>query len=301
LVDVAARFDVVVATVWNSVAWLERLVAAHSHVLPAYYVQDYEPLFYPEGSPERAEAAASYTQLPGAVLFAKTRWLQEVVQTHHPDVTVHKVLPSLDHQVYYPRPRAPRQGLRVVAMVRPKTPRRGAERTVRLFGRLQQVLGPAVQWHVFGADAALPDMQALANQAAMTQHGVLRRPQVAELLASCDVFVDLSDYQAFGRTALEAMACGCMPVVPRRGGCDEFAQHGVNAWVVNTDDEQACFDGLLELITQPARVAQMQQAGLETAARYSTLSAALSEYALLEQHAQEWRAKQRQLMLGGLC
>ena len=53
-------------------------------------------------------------------------------------------------------------------------------------------------------------------------YGTLKRQEVADLLGRCDVFIDLSDYQAFGRTALEAMACGCTSVVPMHGGAEEY-------------------------------------------------------------------------------
>ena len=56
--------------------------------------------------------------------------------------------------------------------------------------------------------------------------GLLQREEVAALLAETDVFLDLSIYQAFGRTALEAMACGATAVVPRRGGVWEFVEQG---------------------------------------------------------------------------
>lgn len=291
LLPLAKQYDVVVATVWNSVDWLERVVHAHAHVLPAYYVQDYEPLFYAPGTPEHEAARRSYTQVPGALLFAKTRWLQEQVQAQHPGLVVHKVRPSLDHGVFCPQPRPAGAGIEVVAMVRPKTPRRGAQRTMRVLARLKHVLGDELSVHVFGADAQSPEFATLEQGFEFVNHGVLGRAQVAALLGRCDVFVDASDYQAFGRTALEAMACGCAVLVPKEGGCDEFSVHQHNALVVDTLDESACFDALLALFTDAAALYRMQMAALATAAGFSVQAAAVSECLLFEQAAQDWRGK----------
>ena len=100
-------------------------------------------------------------------------------------------------------------------------------------------------------------------------------------MQSSDVFLDMSSYQAFGRTALEAMACGCTAVVPRRGGVWEFAEDGDNALVVDTMDLDATFHALARLVHDRDRLASLQEAARETAARYSVLRAAISEYVIL--------------------
>src|SRR5262249_4306051 len=49
----------------------------------AYYVQDYEPLFYPPNSDRWTKAYQSYTALKEAMLFAKTQWLCDIVYANH--------------------------------------------------------------------------------------------------------------------------------------------------------------------------------------------------------------------------
>ncbi|WP_350475856.1 glycosyltransferase [Microcella sp.] len=65
----------------------------------------------------------------------------------------------------------------------------------------------------------------------------MRREEVAALLRASHFFLDLSDYQAFGRTAVEAMASGCVPVVPALGGARETIEDGISGIVVDTFDE----------------------------------------------------------------
>src|SRR4029453_14826858 len=86
----AAAFDCVVATIFHSTMLARLITDAHPHVAAAYYVQDYEPWLFPEGSEECQIARDSYALVPGATLFAKSEWLRETVFERH-GVQVEKV------------------------------------------------------------------------------------------------------------------------------------------------------------------------------------------------------------------
>ena len=288
LLELSRDFDVVVATAAHSMEWVARIVAAHRQILPAYYVQDYEPWFFAEGSPDARAAAASYARVPGALLFVKTHFLARTLEElQGVDATV--VAPSLDHATYYASERHTQASVRMTAMVRPQTPRRAAPRTMRVLRDLARRHGERVEIHVFGCESNDERFIALERDFAFINHGVLRRPEVAELLRDSDVFVDLSDYQAFGRAALEAMASGCIPIVPLAGGGAEFAVDGDNALLVDTTSEQACVDAIAGLIASPDRRLQMRSAALATAARFSMRGAALSELQAMATASVAWR------------
>lgn len=288
LLAITEGYDVVVGTIFTSMKLVEKVVSVYPHILPAYYVQDYEPLFTEEGSAKWKEACESYTLVPGACLFAKTQWIIDEVKRNH-GIEVHKVQPSIDHEVYKPALRISDGRIHVAAMIRPKTPRRGAGRTMRLFKRLHEVHGNRIALHIFGCDDADANFQNLERNFPFVNHGILNRPQVAALLSKCDIFIDLSDYQAFGRTGLEAMACGCVSVVPEAGGANEYAVTGQNALVVNTRDEAVCFGIVSGVLSRHNTLWRLRIAGLITAARYSTHAAAISEWALLDQQLRVWR------------
>jgi len=277
---VAQGFDVVVATLYSTIALLAEIVAAAPQILPAYYAQDYEPLFFTEGTDAWQEARASYTRLPGMPIFAKTDWIRDQIETVH-GVPVAKVSPSLDHDVYSPVPRAMDGPLRVTAMIRPGTPRRGAGRTMDLLSRLHSLHRGRVEISLFGCDRDDPGLADLRQDVPSEMLGTLTRPQVAALLQRTDIFVDMSDFQAFGRTALEAMACGAVALVPAEGGSDEYAIDGINAMVADTMDVAACLRRLDTLIRDPGLLDRMRLAALDTAATFTPRRAALSELSVL--------------------
>jgi len=272
----AEEYDVVVATVYTSVELVSRICQVHRAILPAYYVQDYEPLFFNEGTNDWQVAYDSYTKIPNAMLFAKTQWLVDTVRAKH-DLLVHKVEPSIDHEVYRTVPRGDTGRIRLSAMIRPQTPRRGAERTMRLLSKIWQSHGGNVEIELFGCSENDSSFDLLPKGFDYKNSGVLNRPEVAALLGRSDFFIDLSDYQAFGRTALEAMACGCAAMVPVYGGTDEYAIDGVNSLIVDVYDDNECFQRLDALLRAPAELYAMQLAGLRTAAKYSVHAAAMSE------------------------
>jgi glycosyltransferase involved in cell wall biosynthesis len=92
----------------------------------------------------------------------------------------------------------------------------------------------------------------------------------------------MSVYQAFGRTALEAMACGATAIVPTIGGVWEFVRDAENALAVDTLGPEAAIAALDALVADRELLERLQANALQTAERYSTIRAALSEYLLFE-------------------
>ncbi len=247
--------------------------------MPAYYIQDYEPLFFDKDTRQWKEAHQSYTLIKNALLFAKTNWLREVVGKEH-DVQVEKVLPSLDHRIYFPSISMTRRAkwpVRIAAMIRPSSPRRAPQRTLRVLKQVKQKFGPRVEIHLFGCQDQEFATYKLDHGFEYENHGELIREEVANLLRQSDIFVDFSDYQAFGRTGIEAMACGCAVVLPKDGGVHEFAIHHVNSLIVNSKHENECYAAIEELVESQELRLKLQQNALEKVQEYSPLRAARSE------------------------
>ncbi|MDW8399363.1 MAG: glycosyltransferase family 4 protein [Acetobacteraceae bacterium] len=244
----------------------------------AYYVQDYEPLFYAVGTTEHALALASFTVLRGCTHFAKTRWLAGLVRAAHGHETA-LVVPSIDHTIYRPAARRPGGGRPVVvAMVRPSTPRRAPRRTLALLGRVAAGEFGEAEAVAFGADAEEIAAHGMALPPGVRLAGRLRQTEVAELLRGADLFLDLSDYQAFGRTAAEAMASGCIVLAPRLGGASDFIADGIGGFLADTCDPAAVNSALRRMLSlSEAERRAMRLAGLEAVAGFTPVRAAISE------------------------
>ena len=279
----AAAFDVIVATLWSTPALIAPFAAQHPEKTYVYYVQDYEPWFFPNDPDNKAVALDSYTVIPGMVLMAKTDWICRTVESRH-ERRVLRVAPSLDHRIYRPRADAKMgEAATVVAMIRPSTPRRAPIRTLRTLKALVAAVGDQVRIEVFGcaegdlAPFVKDKAPRLLDGFTFQNHGVLPSDGVATLMQAADIFVDLSDYQAFGRTGLEAMACGCAVVLPACGGVHEYAVDGSNAVIVQPTDIDETVRRLTELVRDAESRREMQRRAIETASRYCIGRASLSE------------------------
>lgn len=278
----ARSFRVAIATIFHSTELLEEIVRRQPEVLPAYFVQDYEPWFVEPGTPQRKQAERSYELIPGCQLLALSPWVCEVLEEKH-GVSVHKIWGSLDTGTFYPDfDRRARGGLAdsepfiVTAMIRPSTPWRGAARTLRLLAAAKERFGDRLQVEVFGAGPAEIAAVTDAPDFDFVAHGTLGRGAVATLLRRASIFVDFSDFQAFGRTALEAMACGCAVIAPRSGGVGDFGIAGENILLVDSEDEDACQRALSSLIEDRALCSTLGGRGARTGAEYSVHRSALS-------------------------
>lgn len=258
-----AGFDAVVATVFFTVDWVRdalRLAAAGASgpsgataasvstaPVAGYYIQDCEPLFFEPGSVDHRRALASY-HVEGFRLFCKTAWnAEEVSRLGVPRPQV--IGPSFQYELFMPGERV-RQArpVRIGAMVRPSTPRRAPQLTVDVLAEVAERFGDAVRIVVVGVGAGDPMLAPLAATTNVELRGHVSPPQMGVLLASLDVFADLSTYQAMGLTAMEAMASGVAVVGPMRGGLGEIVEDGRSGLLVDTQDPRACVAAIARLV-----------------------------------------------------
>ncbi len=240
LVEAARGFDAVIGTAHYSVPWMLPLARLSSPPVLGYCIQDYEPLFYAEGSEDFRRALASYGLVPGMKRFSKSKWNADEV-TARTGLECALVSASFDAEVFRPRlPEPAASPVRVAAMVRPSTPRRQPGLTVDVMRSLAEKLGGAVEIVLFGSDRSDPALRAFRLDFPHRFLGVLDDRRLSALLSQVHVFADLSTYQALGVASLEAMASGAAVVVPKAGGADTFARHEVNALAVDTSSREAC-------------------------------------------------------------
>lgn len=248
----AKDYDYIIATANFSVEWLKG--CDEKGMRMGYYIQDYEPMFYKENSFEQKRAKHSYEIFERMKLFSKTQWTaNQVYKNHNREVCV--VGESFEERIFAPRQRKSvmcEDVVRICAMIRPTSPRRNAEMTMKILKKLKEEFKDKIDIVIFGLKINDPDFRFLEYNFNFTNLGILQSENLAKLFGECDIFIDLSIFQAMGLTAMEAMASGLAVVVPKDGGSTEFALHEVNAIVVNSLNFEESLMGISRLIENQA-------------------------------------------------
>ncbi|QXD32528.1 glycosyltransferase [Candidatus Pelagisphaera phototrophica] len=286
LFSYACNFNVVVATIFTSVKLLSEIIDRYSNIIPAYYIQDYEPWIVDKKSELYNEALNSYNLVSPNNCFAKTKWLCDTLMKKH-NVKVHKIKPSVDHNIYYcarSKQDSKNKTINICAMIRPKTPRRNAEMTMKVLSKVKNSNPEFINILIFGCDEEDPFFKNCHRNFDYSNYGHITREGVSKILRKSHIFLDLSVYQAFGRTGLEAMACGCVPVLPKSGGVYEYAISRVNAAIVDTNEgsENEIIDNINSLLKDRSKLSDYREEGIKTAKRFTIEESAWSEIAFFE-------------------
>jgi glycosyltransferase involved in cell wall biosynthesis len=92
--------------------------------------------------------------------------------------------------------------------------------------------------------------------------------RLAELYSTADVFLDGSDFQGFGRPALEAMACGAACVLTHVGGVSEYARDEENCLLVPPKQPAAFAEAMLRILRARDLKQKLVAGGLATVQEY---------------------------------
>ena len=101
---------------------------------------------------------------------------------------------------------------------------------------------------------------------------------LAEVLPVADVLLLPSLHESFGLVALEAMACGVVPVVTDQGGAGDFIEDGVNGYLLDPQDVAGMSEAVLRLLESPALREQMAEDAQRDAAGDFGVSCVLKQY-----------------------
>ncbi|MBN2038044.1 MAG: glycosyltransferase family 4 protein [Chitinispirillaceae bacterium] len=95
------------------------------------------------------------------------------------------------------------------------------------------------------------------------------RDDVIPLMKSATVLAIPSHVESFGRTIIEAWACGLPVVSTDAGGPAEIIRHGENGMLVPPNDPKTLADALEEILSHPEKQAALRTAGLAKAQEFS--------------------------------
>lgn len=88
---------------------------------------------------------------------------------------------------------------------------------------------------------------------------------VEKLLPQCDILLMPSEHEAFGLAALEAMACGLVPVATRVGGVPELITDEMDGFLEAVGDIEAQAQRVVRLLEDVSLYERMAQAARQTA------------------------------------
>ncbi len=231
---------VAVATLWTTAPLVQEIVKAGKAETSAYDLQDFEAWFYDDQTEQRRV----YDTYPMIEHHAVTsQWLGDLMAERGIDA---RVIPhGTDPFRLYPYPKQERSEVRVIAMARPETPRRGFENLVAAF-RLVHQKRPDVRFLIYGT----PKLAQYGDLGfPYVDLGLIKdRDELRKQYNEADIFVDPSHFQGFGQPALEAMACQVACVLTNVGGVHEYAKDGYNALMIPPRNPEACCDAVLRLL-----------------------------------------------------
>lgn len=267
-------FDFLVATLFTTVPTIERLHAVYPNSIKSYYVQDIENHF---DEALTAMAESSYRRMADGFVFVKTRYLENELRRTY-GVKAQLIPPTVDTDRFNPKHRisSPAGTLTACGMVRTSTPRRNPFGTYKVLASALTRHGPdKFKAIVFGSThEELEGMLALHGEDTAPPSGLeflgnLNRAEVASILHKCDLFLDFSEWQAFGRSGLECMAAGCIPILPLTGGSSDYAVHGRNAFLVNSSDVEAGIKLIDQVLDNMYNLGRMREAAVTHATQFS--------------------------------
>lgn len=120
-----------------------------------------------------------------------------------------------------------------------------------------------------GPERSQPEMVALARKAS----GIVQLPgfvdDLDEFYAALDLYIMPSRSEAWGLTALRAMACGLPVVASNVGGLAEVVEHGKSGWLVPAESPEALAAAIVDAASDPARLAEFGRNARRRAEQFS--------------------------------
>lgn len=169
---------------------------------------------------------------------------------------------GIDHDVFRPHLALKDRPLRVSTLYNWVELKR-SRLAVEVLDRVREEI-PDLQVTMFGMGDAPPWIPDWIDYLSDVDHQTLAR----EVYGTSRVYLCAADYEGFGLTSLEAMACGAALVTTDTGGSRDFADHEVSALVSEPGDADALLANLLRVLRDDELRLQLAESGMERAAEF---------------------------------
>lgn len=212
----------------------------------------------------------SFRRLPKPDCFLfNSRALQELTGSEFATTCPHSeqqvIHNGVDLENYQPRPKLDEQTLRV-GIVANLWPIKGHKDFLAV-ARLILEKGYACEFWIIGDDISHSGYrdQLVQLAAEMRLGSAVKflgfRNDVANVLSQLDILVSCSHYEPFGRSLIEAMACGRPVVATAVGGVQEVVENGITGFLVEPSDPHALACAVEQLLKNKSLRYEMGRAG----------------------------------------
>jgi hypothetical protein len=271
LADAAGeRYDCAIATWWATAGALWEVEAQRRLV----FLQSIESRFYEERYFYERFAAEQVLALPvGFVVVAG--WMRDVLGALRPDAACVVVRNGIDKRIFQPGAsvghiESSPPPLRVLVEGQPSLWFKGVKEALAAVGAMTE---PAEATVVAGDPGGAGGLDG-ANVV-----GGLDPAGMAALYAEHDVVLKLSRVESLGLAPIEGFHAGVPAVVSPYTGHEEYLDHGRNGLVVGHDDIPGTARALDDLARDRARVRELSEGALATAAAWPSADAAAQGFA----------------------
>lgn len=152
---------------------------------------------------------------------------------------------------------------------------------VRIFAQVQREIPSVLVMVGDGPDRADAEDEAREQGLTGAVHFLGKIDTVAPLLSSSDLFLLPSNFESFGLSALEALACGVPVVGSDAGGLPEVVREGVTGMLRPVGDVEAMVRASIEILSDPARWRAMSEAAAADARERFSRDQVVAQYEAL--------------------
>lgn len=253
--------DIVIATHWTTAPWVSQILSQNKAQKGAYLLQDYESWFFPKSDTKsRSLVKDTYSMVGNKIV--KSSWLQDLIQKDGYESK--KIWLGMNLDIFYPRDIKKNNKVTILAMARPRTPRRGFQVLIDAFSILKNKHNH-LEIVLFGDDLSKQEIPfKYINKGIISNQN-----QLAKLYSSANIFVDSSEFQGFGRTALEAMACHTACILTNVGGVIEYAQNEQNCLLIPPKQPMEIVAAVDKLLINSSLMERIMVGGTKTASQFS--------------------------------
>ena len=242
-----------VATGWQTAYFVRRF---ENTISKFYFVQDYEPTFYPMGS---EYLMAENTYHFGFRGITAGEWLKDKMQKDY-NMDAESFLFSYDRKVFKPGTKRDDK-TRLFLYVRPVTPRRCFELALLALCRLYEKI-PDIEVIMAGWDVGNYKIPFIHLNA-----GNITAPELADVYSQCDICIVMSSTN-LSLMPIEVMACNSVCACTM-GPNNDWMVNEENAIMI-PNDPIGIADVLYEALKDPERLSKLREKGLAFAEHYTT-------------------------------